>query len=219
VSPNGAEKVKEINYIVDVGGNIGATALMFHAAFPNARILALEPMSMNWECLVYNTKDIPEITCRKTAVGSERGHISLSLPDDTQRPDIDSDLSGTSGLFSIFGKGTRTETSTVDLLDNIVTAKVDILKIDVEGAEAEVLIGAKRIMREDRPIVFIELRKANVAMGGHTHKDYNNYFASIGYREVGKYLGDHILVPNEIDHMPWNRAVDTNQPELGTSCE
>jgi FkbM family methyltransferase len=43
-----------------------------------------------------------------------------------------------------------------DLLDNLLLEKVDLLKIDVEGAEHRVLSGAKRVLA-DHPIVLIEM--------------------------------------------------------------
>jgi FkbM family methyltransferase len=42
-------------------------------------------------------------------------------------------------------------------LDSLVAAPVSLIKIDVEGMEDRVLRGARRILREDRPIVFAEL--------------------------------------------------------------
>jgi FkbM family methyltransferase len=215
---SGAQNIRDIKYIVDVGANIGATALALYNAFPKARILALEPVKLNWDCLVHNTKDIPTITARKIAAGRERGYVDLALPDRAQRPDIDSDLEGNSGLFSMFGKGTQSETVPIDTLDNIADSKVDILKIDVEGAEAEVLAGAKRIIMEDRPIIIIELRKTNITMGGHTTEEYEGYFNAIRYGKIGMYVGDHIFCPTELDHLPWNRSIPESPPAMGVEC-
>lgn len=215
----GAETVKEINYVVDVGANMGATALMFHTAFPNARVLALEPMPMNWDCLIHNTKDFPAIECLKMAAGRERGYIDLALPDKEQRPDIDSDLEGNSGLFSMFGNGPRRESVKANKLDDIVNGKVDLLKIDVEGAEAEVLAGATRIMDEDRPIMFIEIRQANMDMAGHTLDDFDQYFKWLKYKRLGDYLEDYIMCPFELDHRTWSQVVAKINTGGRVECE
>ena len=90
-----------------------------------------------------------------------------------------------------------------DTLDNIADGRVDFLKIDVEGAEALVFAGAKRIMTKDRPVIAIELSTRNIEMAGHTVYDYQDYFKTLGYILVGRYRGDSIMVPVELKHFRW----------------
>lgn len=62
-------------------------------------------------------------------------------------------------------------------LDSIkITEKIDLIKIDVEGSEVEVLIGAMNTIRENKPIIVIESfnRKPEV----------DNMFMSLGYIQV-----------------------------------
>src|SRR5262245_45720652 len=40
--------------IVDVGANVGATAVFFHYAYPGARIYCYEPSAENYQCLAAN---------------------------------------------------------------------------------------------------------------------------------------------------------------------
>jgi predicted O-methyltransferase YrrM len=55
--------------IVDVGANIGAASIYFHRAFPDARIVAVEPDRQNFELPVANVAGFP-ISCRLAAVTS-----------------------------------------------------------------------------------------------------------------------------------------------------
>jgi FkbM family methyltransferase len=55
--------------IVDVGANTGAASLYAHRAFPDARIVAVEPDRQNFELLVANAAGFP-ISCRLAAVTS-----------------------------------------------------------------------------------------------------------------------------------------------------
>ena len=189
---------KPINYIVDVGANIGGTALLFHSAFPEARILAIEPMQVNYDCLTLNTMAFPQITPLKMAAHDKRCKIRIAMPTQEQRPDVQQSF-GNSGLFSVYGQDAEhAETVAADMLDNIVDGTVDLLKIDVEGAELLVLAGAGRIVAEDRPIIIMELRPANIKMSGNTQEDVSGWAKKIGYKLVGKYIGDLVLFPREI---------------------
>ena len=198
-----AEKIKPIKYVVDVGANLGATTLLFNRAFPAAHILAIEPVELNYGYLLHNTKSVSNITPLKMAASDKRSLVKISMPTSDQRPDLHRRF-GNSGLYSVFGKDEEhSETVQGDTLDNIVDGRVDFLKIDVEGAEALVLAGARRIMTEDRPVLMIELRTRNIEMAGHTVYEYQDYFRAMGYILVGRYRGDDVLCPVELDHFRW----------------
>ena len=198
-----ANKTKPIKYVVDVGANMGATTLLFNRAFPDARILAIEPVEINYRYLLHNTRGIANITALKIAASNKRSMIKLSMPTTEQRPDLHRRF-GNSGLYSIFGKDDEhSETVQADTLDNIVTDKVDFLKIDVEGAEALVYEGASRIMTEDRPVMVVELRGQNIEMSGHTFQEYTSYFEALNYAVVGAYRGDYVMCPAELEHFRW----------------
>ena len=49
----------------------------------------------------------------------------------------------------------------VNTLDSMVSGPVDLLKIDVEGMEMSVLAGAERLIRQSRPLIYIEIANAN----------------------------------------------------------
>lgn len=48
------------------------------------------------------------------------------------------------------------KTMTLDLLDPFVTDKVNLIKIDVEGAEMQVLAGAKKLLEKHHPNIILE---------------------------------------------------------------
>jgi FkbM family methyltransferase len=190
---------KPINYIVDVGAGIGATALLFHSAFPEARILAIEPMKDNYDYLTRNTTGFPQIAPLKMVAYDKRCEVRVSMPTQEQRPDLKQGF-GNSGLYSVYGQDTEhSEIVAADTLDNIVDGKVDLLKIDVEGAELLVLAGAERIASEDRPIILVEFRPANLKMAGTTGDDVRGLIKKTGYKIVGQYLSDVVLFPIEIE--------------------
>jgi len=191
--------LRPIDYIVDVGANVGATALMFHQTFPNARILALEPILANYKYLLYNTSCFPQIIAQKIGAHNSHCNLRFAYPTLEQKPSLDYKVAN-SGIFSIYGEDDRvTEIAEVDRLDNIVDGVVDILKMDIEGAESFALEGARRIITEDRPIVFTEMRLENIKLASMTEEYYVNYYKSMDYITVGNYFGDVILAPKELD--------------------
>lgn len=201
-------ETKPINYVVDVGANIGGTALLFQAAFPSADILAIEPVENNYKYLLRNIEGFPKITPLKMAAYDKKCPIRISLPTPTQRKDLNIRF-GNSGLYSIFGEDCEhSEMVEADTLDNIANTKVDLLKIDVEGAEFYVLGGAERIIAKDRPMLIIESRPATLEMAKITKEYSREWFKRINYKLAGKYFGDLVLCPAELDYVIWDGHED-----------
>lgn len=124
--------------IVDVGANIGLASRFFAARYPQARILALEPATVNYAQLCKNVAGIPGITPVHAALWSEAGEVELHNP------------IGRHGTFRTQWSGSiqgsaieRTPAVTVaDLLASYTVPHIDLLKIDIEGAEREVFADA-----------------------------------------------------------------------------
>jgi FkbM family methyltransferase len=58
-----------------------------------------------------------------------------------------------------------------DLLASSGRSNVDFVKIDVEGAEVDVLSGATRVLEQDRPIVLVEVEEAHQRRYGASPSD------------------------------------------------
>lgn len=59
--------------------------------------------------------------------------------------------------------------------------KLDIIKMDIEGAEFMALDGMNHILSESAPPVYIEYNYAYTVYNGRTFADFKNYFAEYGY--------------------------------------
>lgn len=126
--------------VLDLGGNVGLYALYVAAVNPHARIFSFEPSSENLALLRRNLERNPRQADRidvfPMAVGSYNGTATLSLD-------------RTSAEYSIVHNGEeahRTEqVRCVDLataLDMMHVDEFDLVKIDIEGAEADLLRSA-----------------------------------------------------------------------------
>lgn len=121
--------------IVDAGANIGLASIFYANEYPNARIIALEPEPSNYAMLIKNTAPYPNITPVNAALWGNDEEIQVIDPG---RGHIAFQTCGTAA--SLAGTVVRTaEGVTVGrLMANFGIASIDLLKIDIEGAEREV---------------------------------------------------------------------------------
>lgn len=132
---------KKMISIIDCGSNIGVSVLFFKIFYPNSKIIAFEPDPHAYSLLVNNVKknNLKGVTCINAAIGSKKGKISFY----TQHEDAQTRSVANSAInFS-----SSNEKITVDslVLDKYIDNPVEILKMDIEGVEAEVLAGLKNI--------------------------------------------------------------------------
>lgn len=121
-------------YIIDCGANIGLSVLYFKWLYPKAKVLAFEPDGDNLVILQKNVESygMSDITVRQQAVWTKEGHISFQASG-SQASKIS--LSDTPDTQTINIPCTR--------LASLLQQKVDFLKMDIEGAEYEVLKDCK----------------------------------------------------------------------------
>ena len=115
-------------YIIDCGANIGLSVIYLKHKFPGAEIVAFEPDPANFDLLSRNIAAMgyDNITLRKEAVWKESTILHFSNKGST-----DSKIENENTADSIEVQAVR--------LKDLLTKKVDFLKIDIEGAEVEVL--------------------------------------------------------------------------------
>lgn len=139
--------------IVDLGANIGLTSVYFANKFPEARIIAIEPERNNFNELKRNTRDYNNIETLNLAVWNEDGFIELNdsglgeMGYTTNSVNSQSDPNTTSRVQAL------TINSLLSLLD---IEFIDILKIDIEGAELELFQNTSSWLSNTKSII-IEL--------------------------------------------------------------
>jgi FkbM family methyltransferase len=172
--------------IIDVGANRGQFVLAGMIACPEARVLAFEPLEQPYGQLVnfFQTKNV---TVRRMALGRIRGSARLY---ETRDSDSSSLLRPTDEQCSLFpGALTRQQTEIhVSTLDIELDAgkwfgSESILKVDVQGFELEVLLGAERSLRSVS-WVLVEVSFAQLYHDQCTPDDLLNFLRDQGFRLV-----------------------------------
>jgi len=115
-------------YIIDCGSNIGLSILYLKSIAPEATIIGFEPDEANYELLKNNTQrnKLENITLHKAAVWTENTELSF-------------EVTGSMGSAIALEKKENTIKVQALRLKDFLVQKVDFLKIDIEGAEYEVM--------------------------------------------------------------------------------
>lgn len=138
-SNNGKEKV-----ILDCGANIGLSTLYFSKKYPRHRIICFEPDPELFEVLTINMKsnEVINLECKNTAVWINDDELSFYS---------DGGMAG--NLFS--GRDDLEVKVRAEKLEPYLSKEIDFLKIDIEGAEIEVL-KANEMMLGNVQNIFVE---------------------------------------------------------------
>lgn len=145
--------------VLDIGANIGAHTVYFSQKVTNqGAVLAFEPQRIVFQALCANMaiNSIVNTHCFHAAVGSTTGDIIV--------PPLDYHREFNYGGLSLgqFQQGERVQVLT---LDGLGLSQCHFVKIDVEGMEQEVLLGAKTMIKNCRPIIYAENDRAEKSAG------------------------------------------------------
>jgi len=115
----------QVATIVDAGAHIGLASVHFARLFPEARVIALEPDAANFELLCRNVAPFSNVTPLRAALWHRTGKVSIQNPDAASFAFAVKDTDG-DGISAF---------SVPDLMRQIGTSRIDVFKMDIEGAE------------------------------------------------------------------------------------
>jgi FkbM family methyltransferase len=119
-----ARELSSPEVIVDLGGNIGCSVLFFHSIHPQARIYVCEPDPRAFKLLQANVGDLPGVRLVQIAISDHDGTARFGAASETF-------ASGLTAEGDLEVPTERLDT----LLRRVEEDRIDLLKIDVEGAE------------------------------------------------------------------------------------
>ena len=120
--------------IIDAGANIGLASVYFANTYPDATIIALEPDRSNFKLIEMNTAGYPQIKAMNVALWSENKKINLFYPQAGHSGFRT--LEENSGLLQECGEVSAVTVDALMMAHQLDV--IDLLKMDIEGAEKEV---------------------------------------------------------------------------------
>jgi len=157
---------------LDVGAHLGTHSVWFATLCASTHVHAFEPVGRYAAVVRRNViaNGVEgKVTVHQTGLGAEPGEASNFMSVEHQIGFVDA--ASRRGVVEKF---------TVRRLDDVVEGPVGVIKLDVEGMEAEVLRGAARILAEHRPLVFAEAQSVAAA------RIIAQQLAPFGYRPTAR---------------------------------
>lgn len=144
-------KIREDETFIDIGANIGRYTVIL--AKQAKKVHAFEPFPETYEYLVKNIKlnELTNVHPHQTALWDKEEIVKFHIKN-------------SSGVNSIVNPEKAISTTIVPAfpLDYFGISQMHLVKIDVEGAEKEVLMGMAESLKIHRPRLIIESRNENI---------------------------------------------------------
>ncbi len=170
--------IKKFNCAIDIGANIGLHTVRFSQKFETVH--SFEPTSFNFKCLEDNTKSCKNVILHNVGLGEVEDQVEISIPID----------SNNYGLFSIV--------DFVDYKNELIKEKIklftldsyslspDLIKIDTQGFEIPVIMGAKQTLINHKPVLILEIENKKEI------EKYRQLMSTFGYNNYTKVSKDYI---------------------------
>jgi len=169
-------KKEKIQYFLDIGSCWGVYSLRLANIFKNLRILAFDPIQKNIDRLISSIKKnkLKNIKTYKIAIGDKKGTVKLGATEDYS-PNYKINESCQ----------VITEYSKINLIDNLIFLKNKkiIFKIDTETFEFKVIKGAKKLLKNNKCFLQIEIVESN-------KNKVINFLKKIGYKLISNNINN-----------------------------
>lgn len=175
--------------VVDVGANRGQFTLLMAGLYPDARIVAFEPLMDPFRKLLEVTAKLPKVRAINSAIGSTRTTAPMNV---SKRDDSSSLLPITAMQEKIFPHTGHARIDHVrvaplgDFIDGVDLARPSLLKIDVQGFELQVLKGAADCL-DGFDVVYVEASFMQLYQGQPFASDIIDYLHERQFRLAAIY--------------------------------
>jgi FkbM family methyltransferase len=180
------ERLPRDGVFVDGGAHAGEFTLVGAKLAPEGRVIAFEPVSRVFEQLSENVRSnrYANVVTFRLALSDSKGELEMFVGDPTDPDRFDDDIVATQ--FCGFGRENAIERVPAVCLDQIVRdlalTRLDLIKLDIEGAELLALRGAEESIRRFRPALILEVHAPLFAAAGTSLDDLFDFIDRHRYR-------------------------------------
>lgn len=165
--------------VLDLGANIGYFSMLSASLVgPSGYVLAVEPNPANARLLEASRRGnrFDHVSVAQVAAGSSTGLLALHVAQSNGTTSSPSD-----DVDSLLGA----QTVAAIAIDHILppNRRIDLVKVDVEGAEYNALLGCRAMIARDRPQIISEFSPDMMpGISGVSGEEYLEWLLSLGYR-------------------------------------
>lgn len=175
-------EIRPADVILDLGANEGVFSILMAKLFPDAHVIALEPVSRTYKQMIANISlnHLPNVMTLQLGVGNSRREDAITI-DDT--------FSGGSSVYMTPYPGSHIESIKVMSLDELFKIlnfnRCRVMKIDVEGMEHETLLQTSVLPKVDYVVAEIHINRRLQEKGYSVEKlaDHIRSLTSMPYYE------------------------------------
>jgi FkbM family methyltransferase len=187
--------VKKGDIVLDIGGNIGQTALMMAKKLGNTgRIYSFEPWPGTFQQLKKNLSLNPDISNKiqfeNVALGAAPDNLMMyqdCISNNGGNRMVPQTLATSNGKVAV-------PVSTIDIFAGQHKLNlIDFIKIDVEGFEFKVLKGGMETIIKYKPLLFVELDDNNLREQGNNAKELIQLLIQLHYTIVNAATGSSVF--------------------------
>lgn len=171
---------------IDAGANQGEFTIAAARIVRMGKVIAFEPVSEYRERLLENVRlnDFRNVQVIAAALGDKNDF--LPIYDQQENYSDGTRHAGLSTLFASESRQWAREVVPVKRLDDVLkelnVSRVDIIKLDIEGAEWIALCGALATIKSCRPILILEIGRETCRAAGYEPEALVEWLGSLNYR-------------------------------------
>ena len=204
--------LKNGSCFIDVGAHFGYySKLAAHLVGRSGFVISLEPSSLAFELLKENTSQSSNIAIYNSLIGSSSAEI-LFYEFPTKYAEYNSIDILQYKNANWFKASLVTETKrSVSALDDLIKGnknKIDFIKLDVEGAEHKVLIGAENLIKSDQPTISLEY--VHTSRSNKAHRAAGDYLIKLGYQSYLILDSGDVEIVEDLDRSLDNRHLESD---------